>query len=310
MTTVAELLDAPNLSLTLVAGEAGLDRRLSTSELNRPSLELTGHFDSFKAERVQVLGKGEVHYIETLACEGGLVDNLCRIIADPVPCVIVTNDAEPPSCVRERAEAVAIPVLRCPHHTTKLYKRLWEHLDREFAPETNIHGVLLDVHDEGVLILGESAVGKSECALELIRRGFRLVADDMVLVKCLGDSQLVGRATDILPYHMEVRGMGIIDVRQLFGVTAIRPEKRISLAITLREWDQASASAYDRTGLDDHTIRILDVEIPHVTLPVRPARNVGTLIEVATLNHILKSLGINTPALAAEALRAQMDRDG
>jgi HPr kinase/phosphorylase len=300
----SSLLGDPLLGLAVVAGERGLDRPILTSELNRPCLELTGYFDAFRTERIQVIGKGEVTYIEVHARERGLRENIDRILDADVPCAIVTNGCIPHRLLTDRAEEVGIPMLTCPHSTTKLYKRLWEHLDGEFAPETTLHGVLMDIHDIGVLLLGQSAVGKSECALELIRRGFHLVADDVVTIKCLGDSVLLGRATDLLPYHMEARGIGIIDIRLLFGVAAVRPDKRIMLAITLVDWDPAAE--YDRTGLTETSLSILDVTIPHVTIPVRPGRNVGTLVEVAALNHKLKSLGIHTAQLMQERIVERM----
>lgn len=303
-TTVENLLSNPLLGLEVAAGSAGLWRRVLTSELNRPSLELTGYFDAFRAERIQVFGKGEVIFVEAHSSEPGLFDNLERILSGELPCVIVTNGSAPPRMLLEVAEPRGIPVLSTPHNTTKLFKRLWEHLDAEFAPETSVHGVLLDIHDIGVLLLGDSAVGKSECALELIRRGFHLIADDMVTIRCLNDSQLLGHATELLPYHMEARGIGIIDIRLLFGVAAVRPDKRVSLAITLMEWEQVTEM--DRTGLNETTLEILGVAIPHVTIPVRPGRNVGTLVEVAALNQKLKSLGINTARLMEEHLLDRM----
>jgi HPr kinase/phosphorylase len=299
-TTVNDLLKDPLLGLEVAAGAAGLGRPILTPELNRPSLELTGFFDSFRSERIQVLGKGEVTYIGAHAADPRLARYLARIFNDDVPCAIVTNGRPPPLLVTERAELVGIPVLTTRHSTTKLYKRLWENLDAEFAQETTVHGVLLDIHDMGVLLLGDSAVGKSECALELIRRGFHLIADDLVSIKCLSDSVLLGRATELLPYHMEARGIGIIDIRLLFGVASVRPDKRITLAITLAEWDKSRE--YDRTGLNEDHIEILDVAVPHVTIPVRPGRNVGTLVEVAALNQKLKSLGVNT----AQLMQAQI----
>ena len=299
-TTVQTLLDDPLLTLSLAAGRSGLERRIVTPELNRPSLELTGCFDAFRAERIQIIGNGEIVYIESREATPGLRENIDRILDPRAPCVIVTNGRPPPHVVIDRAERVSIPVLTCPHGTTKLYKRLWEHLDSEFAPQTTMHGVLMDIHDMGVLLLGGSAVGKSECALELIRRGFHLVADDMVTIKCVNDSVLVGRATELLPYHMEARGLGIIDVSLLFGVAAIRSDKRITLAITLTEWD--ANEDYDRTGLANESLNILDVSVPHVRIPVRPGRNVGTLVEVAALNQKLKSLGIHTARLMEEKL--------
>ena len=247
-------------------------------------------------------------FVEAHSSEPDLLDNLDRILAGDLPCVIVTNGSATPRMLLEVAEPRGIPVLSTPHNTTKLFKRLWEHLDAEFAPETTVHGVLMDIHDVGVLLLGDSAVGKSECALELIRRRFHLIADDMVTIKCLGDSQLVGRATEMLPYHMEARGIGIIDICRLFGAAAVRPDKRITLAITLVDWQEAQN--VDRTGLDEERVSILDVAIHHMTIPVRPGRNVGTLVEVAALNHKLKHLGINTARLAEAELLARMGAAG
>jgi HPr kinase/phosphorylase len=303
-TTVENLLSNPLLGLEVAAGDSGRWRRVLTPELNRPCLELTGYFDAFRGERIQVFGKGEVTYIEVHDPDPVLRQHVSRIIAGEVPCAIVTNGRVPPALLTERAEETGIPVLTCPHSTTKLYKRLWEHLDAEFAPETSVHGVLMDIHDVGVLLLGDSAVGKSECALELIRRGFHLIADDMVTIRCLNDSQLVGHATEMLPYHMEARGIGIIDIRLLFGVAAVRPDKRVGLAISLVDWDEAAET--DRTGLNEATMDILGVAIPYVTIPVRPGRNVGTLVEVAALNQKLKSLGINTARLMEEQLLEKM----
>jgi len=303
-TTVENLLEDPLLGLQLAAGGKGLQRHVLTPELNRPCLELTGYFEAFRGERVQVFGKGEVTYIAVHAANPELENHVARIVCGDVPCAIVTNGREPPRLLIERAEEVAIPVLTCCHSTSKLYKRLWEHLDREFAPQTNVHGELMDVHDIGVLLVGDSSVGKSECALELIRRGFHLIADDMVTVKCLNDSQLVGQATEVLPYHMEARGIGIIDIRLLFGVAAVRPDIPIGLAITLMDWEQIAEM--DRIGLNESTMEILGIAIPHVIIPVRPGRNVGTLVEVAALTHKLKSLGIDTTQLMQEQLRRRM----
>jgi HPr kinase/phosphorylase len=307
-TTVENLLQDPFLGLDLAIGKAGLGRRVLTAELNRPCLELTGYFDAFRRERVQVFGKGEITYIAVHESDPDLHGHVARILSGNVPCAIVTNGREPPRLLLERAEDIDIPVLTCSHSTTKLYKRLWEHLDKEFAPRTSVHGELMDVHDVGVLMLGDSSIGKSECALELIQRGFHLIADDMVTIKCLNDSQLVGQATQVLPYHMEARGIGIIDIHLLFGVAAVRPDKRISLAISLMDWEQVEE--IDRTGLKETQMEILGVTIPHVTIPVSPGRNIGTLVEVAALNQKLKSLGINTAQRVQERLREEMTSSG
>jgi len=307
-TIVANLLENPMLGLKLATGHAGMERPVLTPELNRPCLELTGYFEAFRGERVQVFGKGEVTYIAVHQSDPNLGGYVARILSGDVPCAIVTNGREPPPVLIDEAQKVDVPVLTCRHSTTKLYKRLWEHLDGEFAPQTRLHGELMEIHDIGVLILGDSSVGKSECALELIRRGFHLIADDMVTIKCLNDSQLVGRATEVLPFHMEARGIGIIDIRLLFGVAAVRPDTRIGLAVTLVDWEQVSE--IDRIGLNETNMEVLGVAIPHVTIPVSPGRNVGTLVEVAAVNQKLKGFGINTAVRMQEQLQEHLDPSG
>jgi HPr kinase/phosphorylase len=300
-TTVRKLLDQPMLGLRVLAGEAGLDRRITTAELNRPALELTGYFGEFRSERVQVFGRGELTFLTMHEQRDSVWQALGQILSHPhVPCAVVTNGREPPEPMREYAEASGTPVLSCPHSTTKLYKRLWEHLEPHFAPQTTVHGVLMEVHDLGVLIQGHSSIGKSEVALDLIRRGAHFIADDMVTIKCLNDSILLGRGSRLIPFHMEARGLGVVDVSRLFGAAAIRPDKRISLVITLVEWQDNAQ--YDRIGLHDDTVSILDVQVPHLMIPVRPGRNVGTLIEIGALNQKLKNMGIHTARLMEKRL--------
>jgi HPr kinase/phosphorylase len=302
--SVRKLLQDPMLDLRVAAGAAGLDRPITTAELNRPALELAGFFSAFRSERIQVFGAGEVAYVEAHWLDPGLNAILNRVHGGDVPCAIVTNGRTPPDIMARHAEKVAIPVLTCPHSTTKLYKRLWENLEPDFAPETTAHGVLMDIHEIGVLIQGKSSVGKSECGLELIRRGFQLVADDFVTIRCLNDSILMGRGSKVLPFHMEARGLGIIDVSRLFGAISIRKETRIRMVISLVDWEDSVD--YDRTGLTDETVSILDVRLPHVIIPVKPGRSVGTLVEIAALNQKLKNMGINTAKLMEKALAEQI----
>lgn len=300
-TTVRKLLDQPMLGLAAVAGHAGLDRRITTAELNRPALELTGYFGEFRFERIQVFGKGELTYLAMHAERESVLEALSQILShEGVPCAVVTNGREPPPVMCERADTAGIPILSCPHSTTKLYKRLWEHLEPHFAPETDVHGVLMEIDDLGVLIQGHSSIGKSEVALDLIRRGSHLVADDMVTIKCLNDSILIGRGSSLIPFHMEARGLGVIDVNRLFGAAAVRPDKRISLVITLVDWQESAE--YDRIGLTDDSLSILDVRVPHITIPVKPGRSVATLIEIAVLNQKLKNMGVHTARLMAQRL--------
>ncbi len=290
------------LGLAVVAGRGGLDRCITTAELNRPALELTGYFGEFRSERIQVFGKGELTYLAMHAKRDSVCEALSQILSDEhVPCAVVTNGRDPPELMCEHAEAAGTPVLSCPHSTTKLYKRLWEHLEPHFAPETDVHGVLMEIHDLGVLIQGHSSIGKSEVALDLIRRGdSHLVADDLVTIKCLNDSILIGRGSSLLPFHMEARGLGVIDVNRLFGAAAVRPDKRISLVITLVDWQESAE--YDRIGLTDDSVSILDVRVPHITMPVKPGRSVATLIEIAALNQKLKNMGVHTAQLMAQRL--------
>jgi HPr kinase/phosphorylase len=297
---VRKLLEDAMLGLRVAAGAAGLDRPITTVELNRPALELTGFFAEFRSDRIQIFGKGEVAYVAAHAGDLVLQETLARVLAEATPCAIVSNGRGPPADLVERADAASIPVLTCPHSTTKLYKRLWENLAPDFAPETTVHGVLMEIHDMGVLIQGKSSVGKSEVGLELIRRGFHLVADDAVTIKCLNDSVLIGRGSSLLPFHMEARGLGIIDVSRLFGAAAIRSDKRLSMVITLVDWSECGEQ--DRTGLTENSISILDVELPHVIIPVKPGRSVGTLVEIAALDQKLKNMGIHTARLVEQRL--------
>jgi len=302
--SVRKLLQDPSLDLSVRAGNRGVDRTITTAELNRPALELTGYFAEFRSERIQIFGNGELSYLVAHEDDPAVRSTLTRILTGDVPCAIVTNGREPPATMRELADAAAIPVLTSPHGTTKLYKRLWEALEPDFARETTVHGVLMEVHDVGVLIQGKSTMGKSEVALDLIRRGSHLVADDAVRIKCLNDSMLIGQGFDLLPFHMEARGLGIIDVSRLFGAAAIRPEKRITMVITLVDWQDSVE--YDRTGLEEHTVSFLDVQLPHVIIPVKPGRSVGTLIEIAALNQKLKNMGIYTARLMEQRLHEQI----
>jgi HPr kinase/phosphorylase len=297
---VRKLLEDGLLGLEVAAGQAGLHRPITTVELNRPALELTGFFAEYRSDRIQVFGKGEVSYVESRGNDLVLRETLIAVLADDTPCAIVTNGRRPPAALLERSEAASIPVLTCPHSTTKLYKRLWENLAPDFAPETTVHGVLMEIHDMGVLIQGKSSVGKSEVGLELIRRGFHLVADDAVTIKCLNDTILIGRGSSLLPFHMEARGLGIIDVSRLFGAAAIRSEQRVTMVITLVDWSECGAQ--DRTGLTENAISILDVELPHVIIPVKPGRSVGTLVEIAALDQKLKNMGIHTARLVERRL--------
>jgi HPr kinase/phosphorylase len=303
--TVQQLVDGlrGQLDLTLVAGGLGVTNRLTTSELNRPGLALSGFFEHFANRRIQILGNTETAYL------AGLPDDEARrrigkLFEHSIPCFFVTSGNRAPDHFLGLADKTNIPVYATPIPTSRFALRVAAFLEHMLAPETNIHGVLVDVHGLGTLLLGSSGVGKSEAALELIERGHRLVADDVVVVQRMGKDQLLGHSTDLLRFHMEIRGVGVIDIESLYGVNAIALEKEIALVIRLEKWDEAKE--YDRLGLEQRSYAIFDVEIPEYVIPVEPGRNLAVLIEVAALTQRLKNQGINPAAAFNEALIRRM----
>lgn len=301
--TVGQLIDGlkKNFEVQLLAGRGGITNRLTTSELNRPGLALTGFFEHFAQRRVQILGNTETAYLSTLS----KVDARRRIeqlFEYPIPCVVITSGNIAHEAFLECGEKSNIPVYHSPVPTSRFALRVAATLERLLAPETHIHGVLVDVHGLGTLLVGRSGVGKSESALELIERGHRLVADDVVVVQRMGKDQLIGRSSDILRYHMEIRGLGVIDIESLYGVNSISIEKEIALIIRLEPWDQSKQ--YERMGLEQRTYQIFDVDIPKLVIPVEPGRNIAVLVEVAALNQRLINQGINP----AQALNEQIIR--
>ncbi len=306
---VSSLAAEPALSLTLVGGEAGLDREVTTAELNRPALELTGYLSRYRAERIQIFGSGEYAYLmEHLGQGEARAQQACEFIfgSETTPCVIFSKANPPPPLVVALADQYRLPLFVTPLTTSKLSLRLWDSLEPEFAPRTLVHGSLLDIFGLGVLIRGASGVGKSECALELVTRGHILVADDVVDIRCLGGSILIGACSPVISHHMEIRGLGVIDVQRMFGAKAVRPRKRIRLVVTLE--DGAEENASDRLGIDDHRFEILEVDLPHIIIPVRPGRDIGTIIEVGALNQNLKSMGIHSSRELDDKLREVIDK--
>lgn len=294
------------LDLSVVSGKEGLSRPIRAPEVNRPTLELTGFFECFRCERVQVLGTGEITYINHHLGQPEFERNLEHLFTYDIPCFLVSGVQFIPDRLIELSEKSRIPILRTPSHTTKITKRLWEVLDREFAPTTTMHGNLLDIFGIGVLVLGESGVGKSETSLELLTRGHRLIADDVVYIKCLADHILEGSGSPDFPFLMEIRGLGIVDINRSFGVEAIGVRKRIRLIIFLENWDESKE--YERIGMEQPEYSILDVRLPCLTIPVKDGRNISTLIEMGALNQRLRSMGINVAEEAGEQLARAMQR--
>ncbi len=278
------------MNLDVLAGENGLHRIIQVADLHRPGMEIAGYFDYYPRERVQIMGKTELTFIQTLPSEVRQ-ERIARMLTDETPCFIISRGMEAPDELLRMAEEAAIPVLRSPLTTTILASRLTNFLENELAPTTTIHGVLVDVYGVGVLITGNSGIGKSETALELVKRGHRLVADDAVEIRQTADFQLYGSAPDLIKHLLEIRGIGIINVMTLFGAGAVRNVKKISIVMALENWQQDKQ--YDRIGLDEEKTQIIDTEVPLLTIPVRPGRNIAVIIEVAAMNYRLKAMGYN-----------------
>lgn len=295
------------LQLDVTAGHDGLDRALKTAESNRPGLALCGHYDHFGHERIQILGHGEISYIESLPLiEQAAV--LQKFLSYDLPCVIITNNLPTPSELVTIGNHVNIPILATRLSSAVFTTRLLLFLEDEFGPSEYVHGNLVDVFGVGVLILGESGIGKSECALELLQRGHRLIADDTVLLKRVSGHRVFGMRPQPLKHYMEVRGLGIVDVIGLFGVTAVGDRTQVELVVTLELWDETKA--YDRTGLDEEVYTFHNERIPYVVIPVAPGRNISNLIEAAAMNLWGQKLGFHAASELNETLIAAMAEQG
>jgi HPr kinase/phosphorylase len=295
--TVLDLIDIDlkehnSLNLHCIGGRKGLSREINIPDLNRPGLALSGFFESFAYQRIQLFGRGEVSYLNKLLAEEK-ADTIAQFFTYTIPCCIFTHSLIPNKTFFEAAEAAQCPILQTDLGTADFSARLMRILSNIFAPQQSIHGVLVEVYGLGILILGDSGVGKSETALELIERGHRLVADDVVEMRCVNGNILMGSgANKIIGHHMEIRGLGIINITHLFGVRAIRDRKQIQLVVKLEEWD--SQKMYDRLGTDENFAEFLGVSIPKLEIPVKPGRNVPIIIETAAMNERLKKMGYNS----------------
>jgi HPr kinase/phosphorylase len=274
--------------LKALNGENGFENQIRNRNLHRPGLALAGYVELFTFDRVQIVGNTESRYLNSLQ-PGQKKHALMQLLEFKIPCIILTDSNKLGDDMLEAAAAKGVPVFGTPFETTKLAYVLADFLDDQFAPQVVVHGSLVDVYGVGVLLTGRSGIGKSEIALDLIERGHRLVADDVVMVTRKGEGILMGAGTDLVKHFMEIRGLGLIDVRSMFGIRAIRFQKRIEIVIELEEWKPSQD--YTRTGLDDQTIAVLDVEIPMVKLPIFPGKNVTVISEVIALNYLLKHYG-------------------
>lgn len=287
---VAELIKDSeyHLNLELVAGKQGLLKKITIPRIQKPGLALTGDTSNLHSGRLQILGKSEISYLSGLPEKKlrAVVEKICKI--DLSAMVITRGNPVPPILVEE-AEKNSIPLFSTNLLTSTFINRITKFLEDKLTASTNVHGVLMDVFGVGIMIIGKSGIGKSEAALDLILRGHRLVADDVVEIKKKPPSTLSGMSSEIIKYHMEIRGLGIINIEDLFGVAAIRDRKVIDIVVEMVDWDPKAE--YDRLGMEEQTYPILDVRVPYLKIPVRPGRNVTTIIEVAARNHLLKQRG-------------------
>jgi len=303
--TVGELLtddDAASLGLVLLSGADGIANVVDRPRIQKPGLALAGFLEYIHPGRIQVLGKSETSFLTERAPaeRSRIVSQLCR---QGVSCFVLTAGLEPPEELLDETERQGVPLLRTELSSSTTIERLTRYLEDKLAPRSVVHGVLLDVYGLGVLLIGDSGVGKSECAIDLVVRGHRLVSDDIVEIKRLGDT-LVGTGPELTRYHMELRGVGIINVKDLFGVASVRLTKFVEFVLKLDPWKPGKK--YDRLGLDDNGYEILGITLPYIEMPVGPGRNLSVLIEVAARNHLLKLKGYHPARELARKLGERM----
>jgi HPr kinase/phosphorylase len=292
-----------SMHMSVVAGEKGLDRVITAAEVNRPGLALTGYYDYFAKHRLQVLGKVEINYLRSIS-SGEHTERVRELMQMRIPAFIIARNYVPLHETVDLANEYNVPIIRTPYMTMRVVNKLSAWLEEQFAPTTQVHGVLMEVHGVGVLIMGKASVGKSECALSLVERGHILVADDVITLKVSEGTLLTGYANPMLGHHMEIRGIGIVNVQSLYGVKSVRMWKHIDFVVTLEPWQENRN--YERLGLDLEFSEILGIKLPNVVIPVKPGRDVALLIETAAQNTKLQSLGFNAAQQFNKQLLASM----
>jgi HPr kinase/phosphorylase len=302
---VADILELRrgSLDLTLLAGETGLACRIDSADISSPGLVLAGFTERFPRHRMQVLGETEIDYLRSLGADRRS-DVLELFFGFDVPAVFVTKGLEPPPELLRMADEWGVPVLKSSLKTGEFYRRIKPFLEEAFAPSTAIHGSLADVYGVGLLFVGASGIGKSECVLDLVERGHRLVADDVVIVRQRGLDVLIGHAHEHQQFHMEIRGIGIIDVRALFGIRAVRQQKRVEVVVQLEHWRENAT--YERTGLERDTTEILGTSLPKVVVPLNPGKNITVISEVVAMSHLLRYAGVDSARIFEQNLKLLM----
>ena len=301
---LSKLID--EFGLEVLRGAKGYqDRAIATEDVNRPGLQLTGFFDYFDPERLQVIGLVEVTYLSGLTSQERQ-ERFEMLFEHEVPALIIARGMEPfPECM-ELAERYDRTILRCNIPTTEFISAIVTSLHNHLAPRITRHGVLVEVYGEGVLLMGDSGVGKSETAIELVKRGHRLIADDAVEIRRLNNRDLVGTAPELIRHYMELRGIGVVDVRRLFGMSAVKEESNIDMVINLEPWREDAI--YDRLGVEENFMKVLDVDVPVTTVPVKPGRNLAVIIEVAAMNNRHKKMGYNSALEFTKQIDSHFDQ--
>jgi HPr kinase/phosphorylase len=291
------------LELEALTGELGLDRLVPDADIAAPGLALAGYHGRFIPDRLHVLGETEITYLASLdpAVRRASLEGFFQY---DLPAVFITKHLDPPEPLLELAERRHVPVLRTRLKTAEFYKRIKPILEDAFAPRTTLHGSLTDVYGVGLLFMGRSGIGKSECVLDLVERGHRLVADDVVKVTRRGSDVLIGQGHELAAHHMEIRGVGLIDIPALFGVRSVRQQKRIEVVVQLEDWETAKDA--DRSGLQRETLTVLDVAIPKVIVPLNPGKNITVISEVVAMMHLLRYSGVDVAAAFNERLIKKM----
>jgi HPr kinase/phosphorylase len=291
--------------LRLVGPAVGFDRLIREPTINRPGLALSGFFAYFAVKRIQVLGSAELSYLKSLSRDE-VRAKAKELFSRAIPCVVISRAAKPPKALLDEAEANGVAVFRTPMITMRFINAATILLEADFAPAITEYGSMVDILGIGVMIRGASGIGKSECVLGLIERGYSLVSDDMTRLRAIEGRDLIGTAPELTRHHMEVRGIGIINVASIFGISSTRLEKRLDLIVTLKDWQELEE--VDRIGLEQEFYEILGILVPHVTIPVRTGRDLARLIEVAALDQKLKSMGQNSALEFNERLLRKMQK--
>lgn len=286
---LSEVVKAFNLEVVYDSEDIN-ERRLLVADCTRPGLQLAGYYEHFGPDRIQIIGNMEHAYLDHLEPEQRH-ESVSALFAKKIPAVVITRDHKVHKEILDAAKEYKTPILRTNQATSDFSAELVKYLKMELAPRVSMHGVLVEVYGEGILILGESGVGKSETALEIVKRGNRLIADDQIEIRKVSETTLVGRAPEVIRHLIEIRGIGILDVKELYGVSSVKQQEAIDFVINLELWDEKKT--YDRLGLNDETTEILGIKVPSVTIPVGPGRNLAIIVEAAAINYRVKKMGYN-----------------